>query len=74
MPNVSSDNNKRESIMPTSGNETAVVHETGAGRLQLEAEAGGSVFIVDEPVSAGGLDPDRTLTTCSPRHLRHVRR
>ena len=55
MPNVSSDNNKRESIMPTSGNETAVVHETGAGRLQLEAEAGGSVFIVDEPVSAGGL-------------------
>lgn len=35
--------------------ETAVVHETGAGRLQLKAEAGGSVFLVDEPVASGGL-------------------
>lgn len=35
--------------------ESVVVEETGAGRYQVEVRAGGSSFLVDEPVSFGGL-------------------
>ena len=35
--------------------DTVLVAETGLGRLQLVARAASSAFVVDEPVSAGGL-------------------
>ncbi|GAA0336758.1 hypothetical protein GCM10009087_54040 [Sphingomonas oligophenolica] len=35
--------------------EAILVEETGAGRFQVEAHAGGSIFLVDEPVAFGGL-------------------
>jgi len=35
--------------------EAILVEDTGAGRFQVEAHAGGSVFLVDEPVAFGGL-------------------
>jgi putative redox protein len=35
--------------------ETVTVKETGRGKYQLEARMGGSTFLIDEPVSAGGL-------------------
>ena len=38
---------------PTS--ETTVVAETGLGKYQVEARVGGAAFLIDEPVSAGGL-------------------
>jgi len=31
------------------------VHETGAGRFQVEVQAAGTRFLADEPVAAGGL-------------------
>ena len=35
--------------------ETAIVEETGLGRFQVEARVGSAAFLMDEPVSAGGL-------------------
>jgi putative redox protein len=35
--------------------ESVLVAETGLGRLQMEARSTSSAFLVDEPVSAGGL-------------------
>jgi putative redox protein len=35
--------------------DTVLVAETGLGRLQLVARTASSAFVVDEPVSAGGL-------------------
>jgi putative redox protein len=37
------------------GPESILVEETGAGRYQVEAHAGGSVFLIDEPIAVGGL-------------------
>jgi putative redox protein len=41
--------------MSNADSETVTVSETGLGRYQVEARAGGSAFLVDEPQSAGGL-------------------
>ncbi|HWA70468.1 MAG TPA: OsmC family protein [Rhizomicrobium sp.] len=38
-----------------SDSETTIVSETGVGKYQVEARAGGAAFLIDEPVSAGGL-------------------
>ncbi len=35
--------------------EKVLVQETGAGRYQVEAHAGGMAFFIDEPVALGGL-------------------
>ena len=35
--------------------EAVVVAETGLGRLQMEARTANSAFLIDEPVSVGGL-------------------
>ena len=35
--------------------EIVIVTETGLGKYQVEARMGGSTFLIDEPVSAGGL-------------------
>jgi putative redox protein len=35
--------------------ETVVVAETGLGKYQVEARVGAAAFLIDEPVSAGGL-------------------
>jgi putative redox protein len=35
--------------------ETVVVAETGRGKYQVEARVGGAAFLIDEPVSSGGL-------------------
>jgi len=35
--------------------ESVLVEETGAGRFQVAAHAGGSTFFVDEPLAVGGL-------------------
>ena len=37
------------------GSATVTVTETGRGRFQQRVEAGGHVFLADEPVAAGGL-------------------
>lgn len=37
------------------GGETVVVDTTGVGRFQAEARVGTATFLIDEPVSAGGL-------------------
>jgi putative redox protein len=37
------------------GGETVVVDSTGLGRFQMEARVGQTGFLIDEPVSAGGL-------------------
>ena len=34
--------------------ETIILEETKAGRFQVEAKAGTSSFLIDEPVAAGG--------------------
>src|ERR1700744_420248 len=39
----------------TANSETITVTETGLGKFQLEARVNGSAFLMDEPVSAGGL-------------------
>lgn len=41
--------------MTQSDSEILVVTETGRGKYQVEARVGGSTFLIDEPVSAGGL-------------------
>jgi putative redox protein len=35
--------------------EVTVIRETHKGRYQVEAQAGGASFLIDEPVAAGGL-------------------
>jgi putative redox protein len=35
--------------------EAIVIDETGLGRYQVEARAGSSTFLIDEPIAAGGL-------------------
>ena len=35
--------------------ETIKVSETGRGKYQVEARVGGVAFLIDEPLSAGGL-------------------
>jgi putative redox protein len=35
--------------------ETVLVAETGLGRYQVEARVGGAGFLIDEPISLGGL-------------------
>src|SRR4051812_14170969 len=35
--------------------EVTVIRETHKGRYQVEAQAGGAAFLIDEPVAAGGL-------------------
>lgn len=40
--------------MNTNG-ETITVTETGLGKYQVEARVGAAAFLIDEPVSAGGL-------------------
>ena len=42
-------------IMTKADSETVLVAETGLGKYQVEARAGDAAFLVDEPVSAGGL-------------------
>lgn len=42
-------------IMTKTGSEIVVVAETGLGKYQVEARAGDAAFLIDEPVSAGGL-------------------
>lgn len=45
-----------EALSPVSDiAEKVLVQETGAGRYQVRAEAGGIAFFVDEPVALGGL-------------------
>ena len=39
----------------TADSETVIVAETGLGRYQVEARLHGGAFLIDEPVSAGGL-------------------
>jgi putative redox protein len=39
----------------TTDSETITVAETGLGAYQVEARVGGAAFLIDEPVSAGGL-------------------
>lgn len=39
----------------TADSETILVAETGLGRYQVEARAGDTTLLIDEPVSAGGL-------------------
>jgi len=39
----------------TADSETVLVAETGLGKYQVEARAGDAAFLIDEPVSAGGL-------------------
>lgn len=41
--------------MSNANTETITVAETGLGKYQVEARVGGSAFLIDEPVSAGGL-------------------
>jgi len=41
------------SIAPTP--EAVIVAETGRGKFQVEARAGSSAIVIDEPVSSGGL-------------------
>jgi putative redox protein len=44
-----------DTLHPPGQDEAVVVVETGVGRYQVEAQVGSSTFLVDEPVSAGGL-------------------
>lgn len=39
----------------TTDSDTVIVSETGQGKYQVEARVGTSAFLLDEPVSAGGL-------------------
>jgi putative redox protein len=39
----------------TTDSEITTVAETGLGAYQVEARVGGAAFLIDEPVSAGGL-------------------
>ena len=39
----------------TANSETITVTETGLGKYQVEARVGAAAFLIDEPVSAGGL-------------------
>jgi len=39
----------------TTNSETIIVTETGLGKYQVEVRVNGSAFLMDEPVSAGGL-------------------
>jgi putative redox protein len=41
--------------MTTTDSEVIRVAETGRGKYQVEAKAGDSTLVIDEPVSAGGL-------------------
>ena len=41
--------------MSNANTESITVAETGLGKYQVEARVGGSAFLIDEPVSAGGL-------------------
>ena len=41
--------------MTNAHSETTIVAETGLGKYQVEARAGDAAFLIDEPVSAGGL-------------------
>ncbi len=45
--------------------ERVVVAETRAGRFQVEARAPSATFLIDEPVSAGGLGSGPIPMTCS---------
>jgi len=39
----------------TNNSETVLIAETGLGKYQVEARMGDAAFLIDEPVSAGGL-------------------
>jgi putative redox protein len=41
--------------MSNANSETVTVTETGLGKYQVEARVGAAAFLIDEPVSAGGL-------------------
>lgn len=41
--------------MTTTDSEVLVVTETGRGKYQVEARVGDTAFVIDEPVSVGGL-------------------
>lgn len=41
--------------MSNTDSETITVTETGLGKYQVEARVGAAAFLIDEPVSAGGL-------------------
>ena len=41
--------------MSNANSETVTVTETGLGKYQVEARVGTAAFLIDEPVSAGGL-------------------
>jgi putative redox protein len=41
--------------MSVTDNQTIIVAETGKGKYQVEARLGDSTFLMDEPISAGGL-------------------
>jgi putative redox protein len=41
--------------MTNADSETVAISETGLGKYQVEARVGGAAFLIDEPVSAGGL-------------------
>jgi putative redox protein len=41
--------------MASSHSETTIVAETGLGKYQVEARVGDAAFLIDEPVTAGGL-------------------
>ena len=44
-----------ESAVPSPVSEAVFVSETGRGRFQVEVRSSSGAFLVDEPVSAGGL-------------------
>jgi putative redox protein len=41
--------------MPNPTSETTLVAETGLGKYQVEARVGDAAFLIDEPVTSGGL-------------------
>lgn len=44
-----------QAFTETPAAENVLVQETGVGRYQVRAEAGGTAFLIDEPVVFGGL-------------------
>jgi putative redox protein len=41
--------------MTDTAGETIILNETGKGAFQVEAKAGSTIFLMDEPVAAGGM-------------------
>jgi putative redox protein len=42
-------------VKTEAGGAPTIVEETGLGRYQVEARVGAAAFLIDEPISAGGL-------------------